>query len=173
MTFSPDKTRSTISIHNIPESTFYYRFQDGEWYSAPMKLPPNGWRPTKRLKSDRYALHPYKLSMRAGQVPSIFASSGFEAYQLKSPSGDMAFEVPDLNFFHLVRQSATGRREEYSNVTMREQSAMLFVPPTDAQINVTTEPDGIVSGRADEPEPDLPRHLRRPGGMDNHQHGGK
>lgn len=150
--------RLVISIHNIPGATFYYTRPDGPWYSAPMRLPLGGWHPPRRLKGNNGVnVHPFRVSAGRGQTPSVLSNEGFQVYQVVNPAGDVRLEAAELNFFALVKQSITGRREEYFNVAFSEPPAELFLPPPGVSVSALREPDGIVTSTPEEGFPAAPR----------------
>lgn len=109
------------------------------------------------------SLYPFRLSFMRGQEPSFFADEGFSVYRVVNLGGDVRLETPALNWFALVRQSVTGRREEYTNVRIADQPPELFVPPPGVAVAITNELGGIISVRTGEPEPpELKRLHDRP-----------
>jgi hypothetical protein len=71
---------------------------------------------------------------------SLNSAQGFEAYQVVTNDGTIMLVARALNFFHLARQSVTGRREVYSNVGLEEPRADLFLPPAVAVDEVLSAP---------------------------------
>jgi hypothetical protein len=160
-----------ISIHHVPSST-YYRYTKAEgWVAGPMLLPSRGWRPLKIAKNmNGLVKYPHKLALAEGQSRSLTATEGFDAYVYSNNVGDVFYEVPELNMFHILRVStSTGKREVHFDIRLGEPPAELFLPPADAVVTRTEKPDGILW--SDKPE--FPDHLkvrRGPLGLvDDHQ----
>ena len=70
---------------------------------------------------------------------------GLVAYRYVNIGGTLALQVPELNFFDVLKQSLEGRREVYSNLDLVAQPEDLFVPPPGASVTSTDVLGGIVS----------------------------
>lgn len=126
--------QGVITIRNIPTATFY-DFSNGRWEKSPMDVDPVNYRPKGRLfPSHGLELYPFKLAFMAGQNESIFSSEGIEVYRVVAGDGSVRLEAPSLNFFGLVRQNITGRREEYFNIRLESPPIDLFEPPIGSAI---------------------------------------
>jgi hypothetical protein len=139
-----DGSRQVISMKNIPAQTFYW-FSPAPgygWTSQPLKLPPEGWRPTQyRANMKDLAKHGERIE-------------GLELYRYVTPSGDVALNAPALNFFSVVRQSVKfGKRERYFNIRLGEPPNDLFSPPAGASVRVLSKPGGIIFTLPGEPSP--------------------
>jgi hypothetical protein len=99
--------------------------------------------------------HPLYVEVRRGKPYNLRADEGFSAYRYVNNSGTLSLQVPDLNFFIVVKQSLEGRREVYSSVEVGEQPERLFQPPGDAAVKATDKLGGIVTSSKE----DIPLHL--------------
>jgi hypothetical protein len=96
-----------------------------------MRLPPNGWRPQKRHTQMRsLGKYIHWVTIRQGETYSLESTHGYEAYQDIDNSGTVSLQVPELNFFTVLKQTLGGRREIYSEVVLGHQDATLFEPPS-------------------------------------------
>jgi hypothetical protein len=143
----PGGVTAVIYIHNIPRVEYYWwNIESGEWTVGPMKLPSDGWRPIQR-RAATVGLHRYPLfvEVRRGKQYNLRAESGLTAYQYVNPTATLSLQVPEMNFFDVLKQSVEGRREAYSNVEFLELSEELFRPPEGVNVLTTTKIGGIVS----------------------------
>lgn len=141
----------TIDIRNIAEQThyLYIRFKTqkvASWSSAPMDVAEwGGYRPMLRFANQLgLRKHPFRLSVRPGEVPNVFAADGFEVYEYHDIGGNTHLQAPELNMFDLVNQSITGRREEVYDVVLREPPAEVFLPPPGVPVEPLTTKRGMV-----------------------------
>jgi len=119
-----------------------------------MKLPTGGWRPLKRHTLMRnLSKYPYKLAIRQGDTYALEATEGFEAYNYVDSSGTMSLQVPDLNFFQVLKQTVGGRREVYSDIALGDHPPELFEPPSGVVLRQLAEPSGIVTALANAHQP--------------------
>lgn len=141
----------TIDIRNIPQQTHYLftrfaRQPEATWTSAPMDVPEyGGFRPVLR-RADQLGLrkHPFRVSVRPGDKPNVFATEGFEVFEYHDVGGNTHLQAPVLNMFDLVNQSITGRREEVYDVILREPMAEMFMPPPGVNVTRVATKRGIV-----------------------------
>ena len=134
--------RAVRNIKNILQNTYYhYTWADGQWYSHPMKLPPDGFTPGRRLQSHYVAL-PEQIQ-------------GFDVYRRITSSGMVEYAAPALNFLVLVSQHTTGSapRLEFTNIVLGEPERTVFTPPPGALIEASPEVSGIVHLLPGDPRP--------------------
>jgi hypothetical protein len=62
----------------------------------------------------------------------------------------LSLQVPELNFFQVLRQTLDGRREVYSNLEIGAQRQELFELPSGEPVVRTTKPGGIVAEAPEE-----------------------
>lgn len=144
----PEGETAIIYIHNVLRSEYYVwnRKRGEEWYSGPMKLPAAGWKPVQRLDTvTGLEKHPTFVEVRRGQPYNLEAASGFTAYRYSNLAGSFSLQVPDLNFFEILKQSPEGRREVYSNIEVAPQPEEFFRPPDGAAVTATDILGGIVA----------------------------
>lgn len=145
-----------ITIHNIPKARSFV-FSKGVWESAPMQVAAEGRPPKTRLtNSPGLELYPFKLAYFEGQDQSPFAKEGLEVYRSISGDAFVRLEAPALNWFAVVSQSITGRRQEYFNIRFADQPASLFEPAPGEPITEISEYRGIVQRPKDAPHPEHP-----------------
>jgi hypothetical protein len=101
-----------IYIKNVPNSEYYFwSKKSNQWVAGPMKLPPNGWRPIERaINASGYQRRPLFAEIRKGKPYNLRASEGFTAYTVVNNSGTFSLQIPELNFFDVVKHSLEGRR---------------------------------------------------------------
>jgi hypothetical protein len=121
----------SVMIKNVFRSLLYTFASRRGWVRQPMVLPPNGYRPL------RHHANPNLIKEDA-------LLEGRVVYRSHSPDGEITKLAPALNFFVLVRDSANGKREEYSNVRVELPNPNLFEPPVDAVVIHQDEPGGII-----------------------------
>jgi hypothetical protein len=71
-------------------------------------------------------------------------------------SGTLSLQVPELNFFDVLKQTLEGRRETYTNIAIAPQDELMFQPPAGAEVVATSRLGGIVA----QPLEDSAEHLR-------------
>ena len=143
---------AVIYIHNIPRSEYYWwTKRTSEWVAGPMKLPEGGWRPMPRRANTLGLLRrPLFVEIRSGRTYDLRAKSGFTAYTQVNLSGTFSLQIPELNFFEVVKETLEGRREVYSNVALGDQPEEIFELPSGGRIRTTTMLGGTVAGPADD-----------------------
>jgi hypothetical protein len=121
-----------------------------------MKLPPQGWKPAaRRAKTSGLQKHPLFVEIRRGKTYNLRAETGLSAYRYVNTSGTLSLQIPDLNFFEVLKQNLDGRREMYSNLEIADQPEEVFQPPTGATIATTSKLGGVVL----QPNEDIPQHM--------------
>jgi hypothetical protein len=116
-----------------------------------MKLPNGVWKPARRRQSNTaLQKHPTLIELRRGKTFNLRADTGFAAYRYVDLTGTFSLQVPDLNFFQVLRQTIDGRREVYSNLEIGEQRKDLFELPSGESVIRRTKPGGIVAESPDE-----------------------
>lgn len=160
---------AVISISNIPEGA-YYRWSSrvNRWTRGPMALPPEGWKPIRR-RSGTYGLekHPTAVEVRAGKAYDLRADAGLAAYRYVNLSGTLSLEVPELNFFSILKHTLEGRREAYSNLELGEQSEELFRAPAGVPLEYSEQTGNIVSLPVEKSKDHI-REFAKGGRIDHH-----
>ncbi len=118
-------SRPAVFIMNVARR-LDYTYENGVWSSYPLNLPPQGVRPDS-------------VARNARQYAPAKPIEGWTVVRFVNPQGIVQFQAPTLNYFALRTERPNGGREVFSNITIREQPADLFLPPPTAA--VTTRND--------------------------------
>lgn len=138
-----EKDVRVISIRNVSQAS-YFLFSEGRWERFPMDVDAANYRPRGRLQDNHgIELYPFKLAFLPGQNLSVYGQDGIEVWRVITGDGSVRLEAPSLNFFALVAQSITGRREEYVNVRHVTPSPSEYLPPPGADVAFVNETRGI------------------------------
>lgn len=127
-----------ISIQNVAEEKAYV-LMNGTWYSHPMRLPPQGFRP-QTWREDK-------------AKKSELTADSLDLYVYTDVRGSSYLMAPALNFFRVVSQRIDGSRQVHANIRLGEPEAAYFSPPQGAAVTACPEPAGIVFGSYDDPAP--------------------
>jgi hypothetical protein len=154
----PEGETVVIYIQNVPRSEYYtWTKQSNQWVVGPMKLPKDGWKPMARRENLRGLLkHSQFVEVRRGKPFNLHADAGLTAYLYTNLSGTLTLEIPELNFFPVIKESLDGRREAYANIEIGEQNEDLFAPPPGVTVATTDKLGGI--------------HVQSPGEAAEHMH---